>query len=219
MRIILTILIATCVLTSQSQSHKFNIRAGANASLGGTLTTLYSSGSQVDQDTSAVLATMFPINFDYNLHKNLSLGVSIKTGTWLNEDPNDNNYVIKQKSIKNFAFGLKAFPVRKENFELYLGYDFAFSGFRSERESTGLILINEKQKWGGVSNNINLGTNFYFGGAFGMYFQLGYTGYNFNLKELSYNNEDQIAKYDISADMLVKGIQVELGFCYKLGTK
>ena len=59
--------------------------------------------------------------------------------------------------------------------------------------------------------------NWYFGGRLGMFFQAGYTGYNLNLKKFTWNNEDQLSNFDLSANMLVKGGQIELGFAYKLG--
>lgn len=105
----------------------------------------------------------------------------------------------------------------KDNFQLYFGLDIGSANFQTELESTGFFLINSKQRWSGTNTAMNIGMNWYYGGKFGSYFQLGYTGYNFNVKSYTINNEDQLSKYNLSANMLVKGVQAELGLCYKFG--
>jgi hypothetical protein len=214
-RISILLLLASLPLINFSQ--ETNIRIGGNATLGGTLTTVTVSGIQSDEDTSAVLATMIPINVDFSPFKFLSINAGYKIGSWLNEDPEDNNIVIKEKRTSAFMLGLKLYPVRKDNFNLYFGYDIGFGGFKTLKETTGLIFLSEYQKWGGTNHNINLGMNWYFGGAFGMFFQTGYSGYNLNLKEYTLNNNNQMETFDLTANMLVKGAQIELGFAYRIG--
>ncbi|MCB9189886.1 MAG: hypothetical protein H6599_11475 [Flavobacteriales bacterium] len=205
------------VVSNASYGQLYNIRLGGNASLGGTLTTLTVANTQSDEDTSAVLASFMPINVDITPWKFLSFNAGFKIGSWLNEDPNDDNIIIKQKTTSAIMFGFKLYPLMKDNFNLYFGYDLGIGGFKTVKETSGVFFVSEVQKWKGINQNINFGMNWYFGGAFGMFFQTGYTGYNLNLKEFTWNNEDQMEAFDLSANMIVKGAQLELGFTYKIG--
>lgn len=211
--------LALILLVSIGFGQLTNIRIGGNATAGLTLTTATINGIDSEQDSSGVVATMIPVTVDFAPWKFISFGAGFKMGSWLNEDPEDNNIVIKQKRTSTFLLGLKLYPVLKENFHLYFGYDIGFGGFKTEKETTGFLIFTDFQKWGGTNQNINFGMNWYFNSAFGMYFQMGYTGFNFKLKEYTINNVNQLNNdaYDFSADMKVKGAQVELGFAYKLG--
>ena len=198
---------------SQHDQGVFNVRVGGNATAGLTLTNGTVLGIKAEEDSGGVLATQIPVSIEYGVTKFLSVNAGFKIGSWLNDD--DEDIVILKKRIKTMIVGFKLYAVNKENFNLYLGYDFGYGGFETEKENKGLIVFNEKQKWSGTNNNINLGMNWYYGGNFGSYFQLGYAGYKFNLKEYSWNNEDQIEPFDIDANMTVKGFQMELGLCYR----
>jgi hypothetical protein len=50
---------------------------------------------------------------------------------------------------------------------------------------------------------------------------MGYTAYNLDLKQYSVSNGPITINYvddlNFSANSIVKGMQVELGFCYKFG--
>lgn len=212
------LIVLLSVITAVSFGQLTNIRIGGNASAGVTFVNGTISGFQQEEDTSGVIATMIPVNVDYAPWKFLSFNAGFKTGSWLNEDPNDPNIVIKKKRTSTFMLGFKLYPVMKENFHLYFGYDLGFGSFQTIVEKSGFIFTSEYQKWGGSNNNINFGMNWYFKSAFGMFFQLGYTGYNFNLKEYTINNQDQVNdNLNIQANMAVKGAQIELGFAYKFG--
>ena len=202
-------------LISQHDQGVINVRIGGNAALGATFVNGTVFGQKAEEDTGAVLATQIPFSIEYGITNFLSVNAGFRTGSWLNEDPNDNDVVIIKKRITSGQIGFKLYAVNKENFNLYASYDFGFGGFQTEKENKGFFLVNEKQKWSGTNNNINLGMNWYYGGNFGSYFQMGYAGYNFNLKEYSLNNEDQMRPYEIEANMKVKGFQMELGFCYR----
>lgn len=212
---LLTLLLIMFIGIGHSQL--LNVRLGGNVTGGITFTTVTVNGFQSDEDTSGVLATMVPVNVDFAPWKFLSFNAGFKTGSWLNEDPNDDDVVIKKKRTSTFLLGLKAYPLMKENFHLYLGYDIGLGGFKTVKETTGIIYISEYQRWSGINQNINLGMNWYFGGALGMFFQVGYSGFNFDLKELTWNNEDQMGPANLEANMKVKGVQFELGFAYKFG--
>ncbi len=195
-----------------------NLRIGGNATLGATLTNVSSNGIQAEEDTSAVLATQVPVLVEFGVFKFLSFNLGFQTGSWLNEDPDDNSVVIIEKRVSQFNLGVKLYPVNKDNFNLYLGFQYGFGGFRTEKENTGFFILNEKQKWSGTHSNISLGMNWYYGGRFGSYFQLGYSGYNFDIKEYTLNNQNLMGSpSNIAADMSVKGVHVELGLCYKFG--
>ncbi len=216
----LSILFLGIVLNYNAQKHQpgtFNVRLGGNAALGITYVNGTVLNQKAEEDTGGVLSMQIPFSVEYGLTNYLSVNAGFKTGSWLNEDPNDNSVEVIKKRITEVVLGFKLYAVNKDNFNLYLGYDFGYGGFQTEKENTGLFLVKENQKWTGVNNNINLGMNWYYGGGFGSYFQLGYTGYKFNLKEYSLNNEDQMAPFEIEADMKVSGAQIELGFCYKFG--
>lgn len=195
-----------------------NVRIGGNATLGATFTNVSSNGINADEDTSAVLATQIPVLAEFGILKFLSLNIGFQAGSWLNEDPEDNSVVVLEKRISQFNLGAKLYPVNKDNFNLYVGFQLGLGGFRTEKENTGFIIFNEKQKWTGTNSNISIGMNWYYGGKFGSYFQFGYSGYNFELKEFTSNNNNLLGSpLNIKADMAVKGVHVELGLCYKFG--
>lgn len=196
---------------------QLNLRVGGNATIGRTLTQSYVGGTFVDEDTSAVLSTMIPITLDFKPLKFLALSVGYKTGSWLNEDPNDDNVDIVSKKIKAFTIGAKLFPISKKNYQMYFGFDMGFGGFRTEKRIHGFVTYIEEQKWAGNNMNLNFGMNWFYGKRFGSYFQMGYSVYNFSIKEYNLNGENQLDLFDITADMNVKGAQFELGLCYKLG--
>lgn len=212
------LLVVISIISSLSYGQMTNVRIGGNASAGVTFVNASYNGFAADEDTSGVIATMIPVNVDFAPWKFLSFNAGFKTGSWLNEDPNNTDIVIKKKTTSTFLLGFKLYPVMKENFHLYFGYDLGFGGFQTIKQSTGVIFWEDYQKWGGTNNNVNFGMNWYFKSAFGMFFQLGYTGYNFKLKEYTINNKDQVNdNLKINANMAVKGAQVELGFAYKFG--
>jgi hypothetical protein len=218
--ILFLITIFSLVVNSNAQSidkNTFNVRIGGNATAGLTLTTVSSNGVKSDVDSSGVLATQIPVLFEYGVFKFLSLNAGFQAGSWLNEDPNDNNIVIKEKRVRQFNLGAKLYPVNKDNFNLYFGFQLGIGSFNTEKENKGLIVVNEKQRWAGTNSNLSLGMNWYYGGKFGSYFQMGYSGYQFNLKEFTLGNADMIDTFNLDADMRIKGIHVELGLCYKFG--
>lgn len=225
MRKLLPLIITTMglwasVIAQSNNTKSVNVRVGGNLNLAATLTTSRIGNFISDEDTSAVLAATIPVSVDFGLHKLVSASLGFRTGSWINEDPNDTNIEVRKQKTNTFNIGLKFYPISKKNFNLYLGYDYALSGFKKERR---LVNTNttETQEWQGTGSFINLGTNFYFDKGFGMYFQMGYTGYNLDLKELTSTNGpitiNYIENLNYSANSIVKGVQLELGFCYKFG--
>jgi hypothetical protein len=210
-------LLMSVSLYAQHDLGSLNIRIGANSTVGATFTNGTILGISAAEDTGGVVAVQLPVSLDFGLTKFLSIHAGFQTGSWLNEDPNDNTIVIKKKKVSSALIGFKLYAINKENFNLYLAYDLGIGSFETEKENSGFFLVNEKQKWSGTSNNINLGMNWYYGGGFGSYFQLGYAGYNFDIKEYSLNNQANQVPNQVVADMVVKGVQLELGLCYKFG--
>ncbi len=221
--ILLSIVVLGNFMAVNAQSNNtgsINVRVGGNVNLAATLTTTKYGNISSDEDTSAVLASTIPISVDFGIHKLVSVSLGFRSGKWLNEDPNDTNIQVKEAKTKTFNIGFKFYPISKKNFNLYLGYDFALSGFRKEKTTINTN-TTDIQQWNGTGNFFNLGTNFYFGKGFGMYYQMGYTGYDLNLKEFTSTTGplsiNYIDNFNFSANSLVKGFQVELGFCYKFG--
>lgn len=207
-------------IAQSNNTGSFNVRVGGNANLGLTLTTTQIGNLVSDVDSGGVAAITLPLSFDFGIHKLFSISAGFRVGKWINEDPNDTDIEVREAKTRTANIGFKFFPVSKKNFNLYLGYDFGLSGFSKEKYTKSTV-TTENQKWGGTSHYLNIGTNFYFGKGFGMYYQMGYTGYNLDLQEYSASNPlislDYIKDFNFTANSIVKGAQIELGFCYKFG--
>lgn len=217
-RIVLAIVVIIGGLTSNAQSGfgTINIRAGGNASVAATFLEV-DYGIAKDYDSSAIAAAFIPVSVDLFLTKFLSVGASYKSGTWLDEDTQDDNLEVTKKKVADYNLGVKLFPVNKDNFNFYVGADYGLSTLEKDVE-TKVIVVKQHQKWSGTGLGLHLGFNAYFGSNFGIYMQTGYTQRNYSLKEYSVNNVDALLA-STTYDLLTKGGFLELGFAFKIGIK
>jgi hypothetical protein len=163
---------------------------------------------RVSNDTTdGAGATIYPLKFEYGVTNWLGVGARFAHSNYIEEK--DSITGIKPK-FTSFDAGivLNFHLVKSKRFDMPISVNFGYSSFKYlSNDATG-----GKGKDNGINYGIGILPRIYFGDHVGMFFNLGYAGYNYPSIKFS-NNTDSNLNDDNGQDWLykIKGSGMNIG--------
>lgn len=203
---------------SMAQGHSagtISFQLGFDAGIHGTVYEAKYNGTTVDQDTSGAGTTLFQFNAQYNILKWLSAGFSFHGGSYI-EDPD--NAEADGNKISTFAFDLRFYPVNKDKFTWYLGFNYGAAKLEINRRYTIITTFPVQYRFKGPDMRILTGFNFYFSKNVGLNLGLAYSTHNFKMTEYTVNNNPfDLTNYD--NHLITRGAHISLGLSLRFNNK
>jgi hypothetical protein len=144
----------------------------------------------------------FALSFEYGVLDWLGIGLKGQACTYLSS--RDTSGVKPDAKVKDIALVVNFHLVRKKRFDLLLGGNIGYSGFKfSSNDSKSSVA-----KGGGLMYDIHVQPRLYFSEHFGMYLSLSYIGYSYSKLKLS----DNVRTYTDHLTFKGSGVNVGIGF-------
>jgi hypothetical protein len=212
----LLFLLLLIAISAQAQRKKeFQIRGGFGFAAYATTTEFTYSAfglTFTTKNDDGAATVHMPLELRYEISQRFNLGLDMKWGSYLYEPDSGDG-----KSNKFFVIGvgLEYNFINADNFRWYGGLGFNSASLELEENSTfGSTPVKQITRWSGGGFRLNSGVLYFFAGALGLNFNLGYDSHNFSLDEFEVNGQSQnLSGIDGSLD--VGGMDLTLGLAVR----
>ncbi len=203
-------LLATLGLNAQSfQGGSLVIQAGAG--IGGYgVTERFGLNNNVETDTDGTASTFFPIKVEYGLSELIGIGVFIKPGSFINDNDSTSDYETNSTMAIGADIGIHL--INGDRFDLYVAPGIGTSTFKYGVNYTG---YDADAKYAGLHYKVNVGMRKYFGEALGIFVDVGYNAYNYDVKSFSENGTNADLN-GVTWEYDVSGVEASVGLVLKL---
>lgn len=213
-KIILTIAALTIIYSSKAQKafEKGNVTVslGAGLDLYGTKIHQVSSGFTKDT-TDGAGGSHFPLMLEYGVANWLGIGARFNFSNFLEEKDSISNIKPIHRGI-DAGLVLNIHLVKSKRFDMPLNLSFGYS-YLSIQSKDALETI---AKSNGLGYGIALMPRIYFGDHIGMFFNLGYMGYNYPKITYSNMNDSNLNKtWDTEVSLKANGVNLGIGLIGK----
>lgn len=161
---------------------------------------------RVKKDTTdAAAAVIYPLRFEYGITNWLGIGARIAYSNYFEEKDTVNNYKPKVYGIDADLL-LNFHLIKTKRFDMPVCLSVGYSNIKYQANDA----FDSQAKSNGLNYGISLVPRIYFGDHVGMFFNIGYAGYNYPNLIFSNNTESNLNE---DSDMLyqIKGNGLNLG--------
>ena len=222
-KIILLVIAVACMGQQTKAQEKAFIKGkviiSASASLGAYGTKLHSSWDSTfinntykvaKDENSGAASAIYGLNVEYALNNWLGIGGRFGYSKYFTQADSTNNYTKPNVNGWDGNLTLGFHFVKSVHFDMPLMFSLGYSKIKYQ----ALDATNGIAQGGGLGYAISILPRIYFGNHFGMFFNLGYAGYNYPNLTLS-NNTNVFNTINYTFKLKASGANVGLGFMFK----